>query len=75
VTGAVVAFSTTYALGHAARVYYEKGRTLSQADLRGLFIQFQDDAKTLYPRVEAEIREQAAGLDAKGLLERVRSMA
>lgn len=74
-TGAAVSFATTYALGHAARTYYEKGRTLSQEDLRGLFTRFQEDARTLYPQVEAEIRAQAQGLDAKGLMEKVKALA
>lgn len=74
-TGAAVSFATTYALGHAAQVYYEKGRTLTQGDLRTLFARFQEDAKTLYPQVEKEIRAQAEGLDATGLLERVRGLA
>lgn len=73
-TGAIVSFSTTYALGHAADVYYARGRKLEEGDLRALFDRFRDDAKTLYPRVEAEIREQAERLDAKGLLDRVRAL-
>jgi uncharacterized protein (DUF697 family) len=74
-TGTLVSFSTTYALGHAARMYYERGRTLTERDLKALFQQFQEDARTIYPRVEEEIREQAASLDTRGLLERVRSLA
>lgn len=74
-TGAAVSFATTYALGHAAQVYYEKGRTLTQGDLRALFARFQEDAKTLYPQVEAEVRAQAEGLDAKGLMEKVKALA
>lgn len=71
-TGALMSFATTYALGHATRVYYERGRTLSRADLQQLFERFQADAKTLYPRVEAEIRQQAGKLDAEALLAKVR---
>lgn len=72
-TGVLVSFTTTYALGHAAVTYYRQGRTLSRADMRKLFQRFQEDAKTIYPRVEAEIREQAQGLDAEGLLAKLRS--
>jgi uncharacterized membrane protein YebE (DUF533 family) len=75
VTGTVVAFATTYALGHASKVYYEKGRSLSQADLQRLFQQFQNDARTLYPKVENEIRLQAQNLDVESLLAKVRSLA
>jgi uncharacterized protein (DUF697 family)/tellurite resistance protein len=74
-TGTLVSFATTYALGHAAEAYYGKGRTLSEADLRALFTRFQEDARTLYPKVEAEIRDQASRLDAQALLAKVRSMA
>jgi len=71
-TGALMSFATTYALGHATRVYYERGRTLSRADLQQLFERFQADAKTLYPRVEAEIRQQADKLDPEALMAKVR---
>lgn len=74
-TGTVASFSTTYALGHAALMYYERGRTLTERDLRILFERFQEDARTIFPKVEEEIRRQAATLDARGLLERVRALA
>lgn len=73
-TGVATAFATTYALGHATETYYRQGRSLTTEDLRTLVRRFQDDARTLYPKVEAEIRQQAATLDSKGLLERVRSL-
>jgi len=71
----VASFSTTYALGHAALMYYQRGRTLTERDLRILFERFQEDARTIFPKVEEEIRQQAATLDARGLLERVRALA
>jgi uncharacterized protein (DUF697 family) len=74
-TGALVSFATTYALGHVAETYYAKGRTLSQGDMKALFTRLQEDARTLYPKVEAEIRDQASRLDTQALLERVRSLA
>jgi uncharacterized protein (DUF697 family)/tellurite resistance protein len=73
-TGALISFATTYALGHAAKVYYEKGRNLSRADLQQLFERFQSDAKTLYPKVESEIKAQAEKLDADALLAKVRGL-
>jgi uncharacterized protein (DUF697 family)/tellurite resistance protein len=73
-TGALVSFATTYALGHAAQVYYEKGRNLTRADLQQLFEKFQSDAKTLYPKVESEIKSQAEKLDADALLAKVRGL-
>ncbi len=73
-TGTLMSFATTYALGHATEAYYVQGRTLSRGDLRRLFQRFQDDARTLYPKVEAEIREHASKLDADGLVAKVRGM-
>jgi len=70
--GALMSFSTTYALGHTAETYYARGRRLSEKDLRELFEKFREDARTIYPRVEAEIRDQAARLDAEELLGKVR---
>lgn len=74
-TGALLSFSTTYALGHAADRYYARGRSLSEDDLKELFRRFRDDAKTIYPRVEAEIRAQADRLDTKALFAKVRDLA
>jgi len=73
-TGALMSFAATYALGHATRVYYEKGKNLSRADLQQLFERLQADAKTLYPRVESEIKAQAETLDADALLAKVRGL-
>jgi uncharacterized protein (DUF697 family) len=73
-TGALMSFATTYALGHAAKVYYAKGRNLTRADLQALFERFQADAKTLYPKVEDEIKAQAEKLDPDALLAKVRGL-
>jgi uncharacterized protein (DUF697 family)/tellurite resistance protein len=73
-TGALMSFATTYALGHATKVYYAKGRNLTRADLQQLFEKFQADAKTLYPKVENEIKLQADKLDADALLAKVRGL-
>ena len=73
-TGALMSFATTYAIGHATKVYYEKGKNLTRADLQQLFEKFQADAKTLYPRVESEIKAQAESLDAEALLAKVRGL-
>jgi len=72
-TGAVVTFATTYALGHTAEQYYAQGRSLSTNDLRALFDRFQNDAKTIYPRVEAQIRSQASTLSLQNLLQGLRT--
>jgi uncharacterized protein (DUF697 family) len=67
--GMAVTFGTTYALGHAAEQYYAQGRKLSVEDLKALFARFQEEAKTLFPKVEDRIREQARTLDIRKLLE------
>ncbi len=72
-TGAVITFSTTYALGHVAEQYYAQGRRLSTADLRALFGRFQADARTIYPRVEEQVRRQAETLNLQGLLQGLRA--
>lgn len=67
-TGAIASFATTYALGHTADLYYQRGRQLSMNDLRELFDRFQAEAKTIYPRVEEQIRRQSASLNLDSLL-------
>lgn len=68
-TGALITFSATYALGHAAEQYYAQGRRLNAADLRALFVRFQGEAKTIYPRVQEQIHRQAGTLNLKSLLQ------
>jgi len=66
--GAAVTFASTYALGHAAKQYYAQGRQLSTADLRALFGRFQEEAKTIFPKVQDQIQAQAKSLNLKSLL-------
>jgi uncharacterized protein (DUF697 family) len=66
--GAAVTFASTYALGHVANQYYAQGRTLSAADLRALFARFQDEARTIFPKVESQIQQQAKSLNLQNLL-------
>jgi uncharacterized membrane protein YebE (DUF533 family) len=72
-TGAIVTFSATYALGHVSDQYYAQGRRLSAADLKELFAKFQDDARTIYPRIEEQVRRQAGTLDLQSLLAGLRT--
>jgi uncharacterized protein (DUF697 family)/tellurite resistance protein len=72
-TGAVITFGATYALGHTADQYYRQGRRLSVGDLKELFAKFQEDAKTIYPRVEQQIRTQAGSLNLQSLLGSLRT--
>jgi uncharacterized protein (DUF697 family)/tellurite resistance protein len=68
-TGAIITFSATYALGHVAEEYYAQGRRLNVADLQALFVRFQDEAKTIYPRVQEQIRGRASTLNLQSLLQ------
>jgi uncharacterized protein (DUF697 family)/tellurite resistance protein len=68
-TGAVITFSATYALGHVAEQYYAQGRQLNAADLRALFARLQDEAKTIFPRVQEQVRGQASTLNLQSLLQ------
>jgi uncharacterized membrane protein YebE (DUF533 family) len=67
-SGAAVTFAATYALGHAAEQYYAQGRKISKADLKALFARFQQEAATIYPRVQQQIQTQAGSLDLKKVM-------
>ena len=69
--GAVVSFAATYALGHAAKQYYAQGRQLSKADLQSLFARFQEEAKTIYPKVQQKIADQSRGLNLSSIMDQV----
>lgn len=71
-SGAAVTFAATYALGHVADQYYAQGRQLSTADLKALFARFRTDADTIFPRVEARIRELARANSIGNVLRSVR---
>ena len=66
--GAAVTFATTYALGHVAKQYYAQGRRLSTEDLRTLFARFQEEARTVFPKVQAQVQTQARSLNLQSLL-------
>ncbi len=70
--GAAVTFASTYALGHVAKQYYAQGRRLSTADLKALFARFQEEAKTLYPKVQSQVQSQAKSLNVQQLLSGLR---
>ena len=71
--GAAVTFASTYALGHVAKQYYAQGRKLSAEDLRALFARFQEDAKTIFPKVQEQVQTQAKSLNLQSLLGGMRS--
>lgn len=66
--GSAVTFAATYALGHVAKQYYAQGRQLSKDDLRSLFVRFQNEAKTIFPKVEEKIQAQSKTLNLPSLL-------
>jgi uncharacterized protein (DUF697 family)/tellurite resistance protein len=70
--GVAVTFATTYALGHVAKQYYAQGRRISATDLRALFGRFQEDAKTLFPKVQQQIHTQAKSLNLQNLVREMR---
>ena len=70
--GAAVTFASTYALGHVARQYYAQGRRLSTADLKALFARFQEEAKTIYPKVQSQVQAQSRSLNVQQLLSGLR---
>jgi uncharacterized protein (DUF697 family)/tellurite resistance protein len=67
-TGAAITFSATYALGHVADQYYAQGRRLSRNDLLALFDRFKQEAGSIYPRVESQIRARSGTLNLQSLL-------
>jgi uncharacterized membrane protein YebE (DUF533 family) len=71
-TGAVITFAATYALGHVSEQYYKQGRSLSANDLRALFDRFQQEARTIYPRVEQQIRAQSSTMNLQSVLQGLR---
>ena len=70
--GTAITFATTYALGHVANQYYAQGRKLSTGDLKALFTRFQGDAKTLYPKVQEQIKAQSQSLNLQNVLGKLR---
>lgn len=72
-TGVGVTFASTYALGHAAHQYYGQGRKLSRDDLKALFGRLRTEASTLYPKVEAQIKQQASTLNLSAIVGKLKS--
>lgn len=70
--GAAVTFASTYALGHVAKQYYAQGRNLSASDLKQLFARFQEEARTLFPKLQNQVQAQAQSLNLQSLLNSLR---
>jgi len=71
--GATVSFAATYALGHAASQYYAQGRSLSTGDMKALFTRFQQEAETLYPKVQDRVQDVARSTNLQSVLGALRS--
>jgi len=69
--GGAVTFASTYAFGHAAKQYYQQGRSLSTADMKALFARFQGDAGTIYPRVQDRIATMSHGTNLSAVLKTI----
>lgn len=71
-TGAAMTFATTYALGQVAKQYYAGGRKLAAIDLRRLFTQQVESAKTMYEQNRPLIEQQAQKLNPSQLMTMIR---
>lgn len=72
-TSAAFTFAATYGIGHASLAYYAGGRTLQAVELRALYTRLTEDGKTLYPRMEGEVRALADRLDLNQLMRSLKS--
>lgn len=67
-TSSAMSFATTYALGQAARRYYEGGRQFSAIQLRELFSGLLGEAKALQARYLPEIQQRSQTINPRDLL-------
>ena len=65
-------FAATYALGHLAKRYYARGRTLSAAVLKDTYTPLLGEARSLQGQYLPAIREKARTLDVAQILREVR---
>ncbi len=72
-TSAAFTFAATYGIGHASLSYYAGGRTLQAVELRAVYTRLVEDGKTLYPRMEGEVRALADRLDLNQLMQALRT--
>lgn len=72
-TSATFTFAATYGIGHASLAYYAGGRTLQAVELRALYTRLTEEGKTLYPRMEGEVRALAERLDLNQLMRSLKS--
>lgn len=68
-----MSFASTYALGHAARQYYQGGRKLSAVEIKELFGTLSEQAKSLHSTYLPQIQDRARNLNPTQLLSLVRN--
>jgi len=61
-TSAALTFATTYAMGQVSKTYYAQNRSISAADLKRLFAQETEKAKSLYATYAPRIQQQSQTL-------------
>jgi len=67
-TESALAFATTYAIGQAAKSYYASGRTLSTAQLRGVFSSMLSQGRTMKTQYAGQIAQQSSKLNLTDIL-------
>ena len=70
-SGIAMSFTTTYAIGHAAKRYYAGGRTMSAQLLKDTYAQLLDEARGLQSQYAGQIEQQARGIDVNRLTQLV----
>ncbi len=66
-TESAVAFATTFALGQAAKSYYQSGRQLSTAQLREVFASMLNQGRAMQGRYSSEIASRAGSMNLNTL--------
>ena len=72
-TGPALTFATTYAIGKVAHQYYAGGRSLAAINLKALYSQNLEQAKSLYTQYEPQIRQTASTTNPATLLQSLRA--
>jgi uncharacterized protein (DUF697 family)/tellurite resistance protein len=70
--GSAFAFASTYALGQVAKRYYSSNRTLSTEQLKDVFSEMLNDAKSMQGRYSRDIAQKAQQVNVSQLLPLVR---
>lgn len=71
-TGPALTFATTYAIGMVAKQYYAGGRSLSAINLKALYHEQFEKARSLYTRYEPQVTQTARTTSTASLLQSLR---